>query len=74
MPSQKQRVIDELNTNGVVSNFWAIKNYMLRLGAIILDLKKDGYIFRTGWGTGSEKKNYHYYLVSRPKGQQGLQL
>lgn len=72
MPTQKQKVIDRLNSVGYVDNFWCIKNYMLRLGAIILDLKKDGYTFRTCWGTGAEKKNYHYYLVSRPTGQQAM--
>ena len=67
--TQKQRVIDQLDVEGKVTNFWAFSHYILRLGAIILDLKKDGWVFNTGWGTGSEKKNYHYFVVSRPKGQ-----
>ena len=63
---QKQKVINELLMRGSVDNFWAIKNYMLRLGAIIYELKKEGWVFDTTWGTGSEKKNYYYILKATP--------
>lgn len=59
--TQKERVKDRLADVGYVDNFWAIKNYILRLGAVIAELKREGYKFYTTWGEGSEKKNYHYY-------------
>lgn len=68
--TQKQQVIDELRENGVVDNFWAIHNYILRLSDIIFRLKKDGWVFDGMFGTGQNKKNYYYYLVEEPKPKQ----
>lgn len=61
--TQKDRVKARIEDVGYVDNFWAIANYILRLGAIILQLKKEGYIFETAWGEGKEKKNFHYYSM-----------
>lgn len=66
--SQKEKVIDRLNEVGFVDNFWAIDNYILRLGAVMCQLKKDGYNFRTGFGRELGKterlwKNYYYILI-----------
>lgn len=68
--TQKQKVINRFNEVGYVDNLWAIDNYMLRLGAIIHDLKKDGLKFVGKFGTGKNKKNYYYYLATHQIGQQ----
>lgn len=65
--TQKDKVIAKLNLDGHVSNFWAIDNYMLRLGAIIHDLKRDGWEFETSWGEGSERKNFYYKVTKKPE-------
>jgi len=60
--SQKQRVINRINEVGYVDNFWAINNYILRLGAIIHELTKEGWNFnKRKFGEGSHKKNFYYY-------------
>lgn len=65
--TQKQKVINRLREVGYVDNFWAIQNYMLRLGAIIHDLTKEGWIFaERSFGDGKEKKNYYYYVTNDP--------
>ncbi len=66
--SQKEKIIDRLNEVGYVDNFWAIDNYILRLGAIMCLLKKEGYNFKTGFGrelgkNEREWKNYYYILI-----------
>lgn len=63
--SQEKRVIDHIEIFGEVDNFWAIENYILRLGAIIHSLKRKGYNFTGMFGKdrGYEKKlwkNYYY--------------
>lgn len=39
--TQKQKVEEQLATYGYVTNFWAVKNYILRLGAIICDIRSE---------------------------------
>ena len=68
--TQEQRVIEHLNNYGEVDNFWAIENYILRLGAIIHSLRKKGYQIngRFGKERGYEKKywkNYYYILSNK---------
>jgi len=65
--SQKQKVLERIHEVGYVDNFWAIKNYILRLGAIMYQLKEDGVKFegKFGYELGKQvklRKNY-YYLV-----------
>lgn len=64
--TQKQRVLDRINEIGCVDNFWAIQNYILRLGAIIHDLTKEGWVFRRVFGDNNHKKNSYYYPLLRP--------
>lgn len=69
--TQKQRVINHILEKGGVSNFWAIDNFILRLGAIVLELRKDGWVFDGKYGKelGKDKskwKNFYYTLVSVP--------
>lgn len=65
--NQKQKVINKLELDGHVSNFWAIENYILRLGAIIHRLKQKGWEFDTKWGEGNERKNFYYYVSKKPE-------
>jgi len=63
--TQKERVIEKLNRDGQVDNFWAINNYILRLGAIIFELKREGRKFNGYFGKqlGYNKsvwKNFYY--------------
>lgn len=64
--SQKERVIDKLNQDGSVDNFWAINNYVLRLAAVIASLRKDGWEFRGEWGEGHHRKNWYYRVTRKP--------
>lgn len=67
--SQKDVVANRLREVGYVDNFWAIENKVsLRLGAIIFDLKSEGFIFddvRSGFVLNT--KNWRYYLARGPR-------
>jgi len=56
--SQKQKVVEQLEEFGYVSRNWALSQYCSRLGAIICDLKKEGYVF----DSKNEGGDYRYYL------------
>ena len=47
--TQKEKVIAQFNEFGYVSRNWALKNYMSRLGAIICDLKREGWNIDGRW-------------------------
>jgi hypothetical protein len=64
--TQEQKVKDRLLEVGYVDNFWAINNYILRLGAIMCQLKKQGWDFVGEFGIGADKKNYFYKLIKSP--------
>ena len=42
--TQKQFVLNELSTRGYITRNFCLKNYISRLGAIICELKKEGYV------------------------------
>lgn len=65
--TQRQVVINKLREEGKVENFWAYHNYILRLGAIICDLRADGWEILGDYGEGRDKKNFVYTLVSEPE-------
>lgn len=60
--SQKQRVIDRILETGSVDNFWSIENRVsLRLGAIIFNLRNEGWEFQTEYiDTHGSNKNFRY--------------
>ena len=63
--TQKEKVLDRIKEIGYVDNFWAIQNYMLRLGAIIHQLSKEGIEFERKFGKelGKDRplwKNFYY--------------
>lgn len=68
--TQKEWVLHELNTNGgKITRNKCLRNYISRLGAIICDLKKDGYEFtgeyievKTPFGIGND---YMYTMKVR---------
>jgi hypothetical protein len=65
--TQEDRVRERIEQMGYVDNFWAIENYILRLGAIVYTLRKDGMELEGAFGKelGKEKslwKNYYYVL------------
>jgi hypothetical protein len=60
MKTQEQKVKERLKEVGYADNFWAISNYILRLGAIMCQLKKQGWEFKGEFGTGKDRKNYFY--------------
>lgn len=64
--TQKQKVIQRLAKVGYVDNFWAIKNYILRLSGIMYGLKKKiKFEVKTGFELNKPKKLHknYYYLV-----------
>ncbi len=73
--TQRERVLSKIKQDGYVDNFWAIENYILRLGAIIYQLsKKEGMVFERTFGKtlGKDKplwKNF-YYIYQPPKPEQ----
>ena len=66
-PSQKQQVIRQLKENGEVSRNWALSNYISRLGAIIFDLKEEGWDLRGVWLKTEHGRDFIYEVVSTPK-------
>ena len=64
---KKQKVLQRAQKMGYVDNFWAFKHYILRLSAVVYELKEDGYDFegKSGFIAGKQKKfhkNHYYYL------------
>ena len=60
---QENKIIARLQEKGEVDNLWAIRNYILRLGAVIHRLSEQrGLSFTTRWGTNENKKNYYYKI------------
>lgn len=70
--TQRDRVLKKLIDEGVVDNFWAFHNYILRLGAIIHGLRQDGYEIDGMFGKEyvpedpTQRKNFFYILRKKP--------
>jgi hypothetical protein len=64
MKNQIGRIIEILERDGQIDNFYAIHNRIsLRLGARIWDLRQRGWVFRT---EEQNDKNTVYHVVSQP--------
>lgn len=63
--TQEQRIIERIGEVGYVDNFWAISNYILRLGAIIFNMKQKGWGFESDYRKGS--KDFVYRPIKRPQ-------
>jgi hypothetical protein len=61
---QIEKIINKINEDRCVDNFWAIQNYILRLSSVINALKKRGWSFEGKFLEGT--KNYCYYIIKRP--------
>jgi Helix-turn-helix domain len=67
-PSQLDRIIEILERDGQIDNFYVIHNRIsLRLGARIWDLRAAGWVFRT---EQREDKNTIYHVISQPAAKQ----
>lgn len=61
--SQKDKVLKQMRTYGYVTRNWALQNFISRLSAIMLDLKKQGINFEPKELNG----DYIYTLKDKPK-------
>lgn len=66
--TQEKFVLDQLESKGKISRNICLQNYISRLSAIILNLKKKGYDFRTE----REGGDYVYHLVSKPQEEEDV--
>ena len=66
--TQENFVINELKKNGFISRNLCLQNYITRLGAIICDLKKEGFNFSSGYvktGYLIVGKDFVYHLENK---------
>ena len=64
--TQREMVITQLKDNGYVSRNWCLQNYITRLGAIICDLKKEGWDFTADYHKYEYGKDYRYFPTKFP--------
>lgn len=65
--TQKKEISNKLKQDGYVDNFWCINRFQTtRLGAVINNLKKEGWVFDEKSGYLEGTKNWRYYLKQRP--------
>lgn len=62
-PSQKDRVLKQLRTNGQISRNECLRNFITRLSAYILDFRKEGMEIEAEYKNG----DYIYKLLDKPK-------
>ena len=60
--SQEKTIIDKLKKDGYVNRNWCLDRYISRLSAIICDLTKKGWVFKTERQGG----DYYYILIHTP--------
>jgi len=63
--TQLQTIRDMLISTGSVSRNWCLRNYILRLGARINDLKKEGLDIDGRFVETEHGRDYVYYLRKR---------
>jgi len=59
-------VIEKLEEDGFISRNWALERFCSRLGALILALKKEGWVFTQEYTETPRGKDYTYTLISKP--------
>ena len=64
MKSQLEIIKEKLLKDGNISNIWAFRHYILRLGARIHDLRQDGWNIEGSYTIKNNKKTkiYEYYI------------
>lgn len=65
--TQKLAIIAQLREKGSVSRNWALEGYISRLGAIICDLKNEGWEFTAGYVEKNGGKDYVYIVTKDPE-------
>ncbi len=60
--TQRERVIARIKSQGFITRNECLRNYISRLGAIICDLKKEGWDFSTKEVNG----DYIYTVINHP--------
>ena len=64
--TQETIVIHELMEHGRITRNWCLKNYISRLGAIIYNLKKVGWVFEAGFEHYPYGKDFVYKTLKSP--------
>ncbi len=65
--SQQDLIVKKLRENGSVSRNWALQNYISRLGAIICNLKKEGWDFSGEYVKNGSGKDFVYSVLNDPQ-------
>ena len=63
MKTQRQIVEEQLKKYGKVSRNWCLKRFISRLGAIICELKKDGWIILGTYQKAGSGQDYIYRVI-----------
>lgn len=66
--TQRQRIENRLRERKVITRNECIRNFITRLGAIIIELKKDGWKFEAEYFRG----DYRYFATYIPPKQETL--
>lgn len=65
---QKKLVMEQMRLHsGFVSRNWALRNYISRLSAIILELKKEGWEISSDYVEENGGKNFYYKASKMPE-------
>mgnify|MGYP006921433586 CR=1 FL=1 len=64
--TQESQIIEQLNAQGLVSRNWALRNYITRLGAIICNLNKKGWVIEGKYYEYSHGKDFVYTVIKKP--------
>jgi len=64
--TQEAFVISELEKWGEISRNTCLKNFITRLGAIVCDLKEQGWVLEGEYRKTEHGKDYVYRLISKP--------
>jgi hypothetical protein len=65
--TQMQWVKNQLTENGYVTRNEALKEFITRLGAVMLLLKKEGWIYSAGYLKTKKGQDYIYTLMREGK-------
>lgn len=57
-------IVKQLKKNGYITRNQCLRNYISRLGARIIDLKKEGWQFMAGF---MKNGDYRYQVIKRPR-------
>lgn len=64
--TQRKWVLEQLEEQGFITRNQCLRQYISRLGAIICDLRKEGYEFDCEYKKTDQGKDYVYTLISYP--------